>query len=76
VGAVVISVGEFLEGGVVVEVECEMGSYMSVSGGLYINELYAIQCLKTSAACERVFNRAGRMHDDFKKGSSESTLIR
>ena len=28
----------------------------------------------TSAACERVFNRAGRMHDDFKKGSSESTL--
>jgi hypothetical protein len=27
-----------------------------------------------NAACERVFNRDGRMHDDFKKGSSESTL--
>jgi hypothetical protein len=30
--------------------------------------------LATNAACEQVFNRAGRMHDDFKNGSSESTL--
>jgi hypothetical protein len=28
----------------------------------------------TSATCERVFNRSRRMHDAFKKGSSESTL--
>jgi hypothetical protein len=30
--------------------------------------------LATSAACERIFNRAGRIHDNFKKGSLESTL--
>jgi hypothetical protein len=47
---------------------------ISFSGDVWGENSIFLAQLATSDACERVFYRARRMHDDFKNGTSESTL--